>query len=71
MVNPAEQKKRNLIPVSKWDQFHGWPTEAALRFYIFNAEFNGFGKVIKRVGRRLLIDEEAFFQWVEERNTKK
>lgn len=61
------QQKR-LIPVTQWNQFHLWPTEAALRFYIFNAEFNGFDNVVKRVGRRILIDEEAFFLWVEKRN---
>ena len=59
-----------LIPVTKWNEFHVWPTEAALRFYIFNAEFNGFDKVIKRIGRRILIDEEAFFKWTEEKNSK-
>ena len=57
-----------LIPVTEWNHFHIWPTTQALRYYIFNAELNGFDKVIKRVGRRLLIDEAAFFKWVEERN---
>jgi hypothetical protein len=61
-------ENRRLIPVTKWNQFHLWPTEAALRFYIFNAEFNGSENVVKRVGRRILIDEEAFFVWVEKRN---
>lgn len=60
--------ERKLIPVTKWNQFHMWPTEAALRYYIFNAEFNDFDKVIKRIGRRILIDEAAFFEWVEKRN---
>ena len=58
----------NLIPVPKWKEHHEWPTEAGLRYYIFNASFNGFDKVIKKVGRRILIDEERFFDWVEEKN---
>ncbi len=57
-----------LIPVPKWNNYHEWPTQAALRYYIFNAEFNGFNKVIKRVGRRILIDENQFFLWVENQN---
>jgi hypothetical protein len=57
-----------LIPVTKWNNHHEWPTEAGLRYYIFNAEFNGFNKVMKRVGRRILIDETKFFDWVEEKN---
>ena len=69
MQNQSDHKKRSLIPVSKWNQFHEWPTVAALRYYIFNAQFNSFDKVLKRVGRRCLIDEEAFFRWVDERNS--
>ena len=57
-----------LIPVTKWNDFHIWPTEAGLRYYIFNAEFNGFDQVIRRVGRRILIDENAFFKWTEQHN---
>lgn len=57
-----------LIPVTKWNNHHEWPTEAGLRYYIFNAEFNGFNKVMKKVGRRILLDEAKFFEWVEEKN---
>lgn len=57
-----------LIPVPAWNKFHLWPSEAGLRYYIYNAEFNGFNKVLKRVGRRLLIDEAAFYNWIEERS---
>jgi len=61
-------QERKFIPVTEWNRFHIWPTVAALRFYIFNAEFDGFNKVVKKVGRRCLIDEMAFFQWIEERD---
>ncbi len=57
-----------LIPIPKWKEHHEWPTEAGLRYYIFNAEFNGFNKVMKRVGRRILIDESKFFEWVEQKD---
>lgn len=59
---------KKMIPLTKWPQFHAWPSAAGLRYYVFNGEFNGFDRVFKRVGRRILIDEEAFFAWVEERN---
>jgi len=56
-----------LIPLAQWSQFHPWPTAPALRFYCYNAKLNGFEKhaVAKRVGRRILIDEAAFFRWVD------
>ena len=54
-----------LIPVPEWGQFHAWPPKGGLRHLIFNAKTNGFDAVIRRVGRRILINEAAFFAWVE------
>lgn len=55
-----------LIPLAEWPKHHPWPTAPALRFYVYNAKLNGFEAhgVVKRVGRRILIDEPAFFRWV-------
>ncbi len=52
-----------------------WLTERALRHYIHDAEArtaasgeeiggNGFNTVICRLGRKILIDVEAFERWV-------
>jgi len=54
-----------LIPVTKWNDHHEWPPIGGLRHLIFNAKKNGFDKVIKRCGGRVLIDEIAFFEWVD------
>ena len=59
---------RRLIPVSKWPEFHPWPSVSALRWIIFHGAKNGFESCVRRIGRRVLIDEEAFFAWVEERD---
>ena len=61
---------RRLIPVNSWKNYHDWPPTAGMRHLVFHAAKNGFDKVIRRVGRRVLIDEEAFFQWVDEQNAK-
>lgn len=61
-----ERKNPRLIPVRKWPDYHPWPSEAGLRNRIFYASENGFDRVIVRVDGRVLIDEDAFFQWVEE-----
>lgn len=55
--------KTKLIPVTQWGKYHSWPPIGGLRHLIFFADVNGFDKVIKRVGRRVLIDEAAFFHW--------
>ena len=52
-----------LIPVSRWNEFHPWPPIGGLRYMIFNADRNGFNTVVRRCGRRVLIDERAFFKW--------
>lgn len=44
-----------------------WPdSERSLRHLIFHADTNGFNRCIRRVGRRVLIDEQAFYSWLEE-----
>lgn len=57
------KSKQRLIPLCKWENYHPWPTERALRHYMFNRKSNGFEKVIHRVGRRILIKEDDFFEW--------
>ncbi len=64
----SDDKHSELIPVTKWNQYHVWPTTNALRHLIWEADKNGFNKVIRRVGRTVLLDEESFFQWVEDQN---
>jgi hypothetical protein len=58
-----------LIPVSQWSERHPWPPIGGLRHLIFNAKTNGFHQVIRRVGRRVLVDEAEFFAWVERQGT--
>lgn len=53
-----------LIPVTAWNDFHPWPPVGGLRHLIFHAKQNGFEQVVRRAGRRVLIDETAFFNWV-------
>lgn len=52
-----------LIPVTQWHEHHPWPPIGGLRHLIFFSKTNGFNQVIRRVGRRVLIDEAAFFEW--------
>jgi len=58
-----------LVPVTDWNKHHPWPPVGGLRHIIFNADKNGFGPAIKRVGRRVLIDEKRFFEIVESQNS--
>lgn len=55
--------QNRLIPLSKWNSYHDWPTLGALRSLRFMGHKNGFDKVCRKIGRRLVIDEKAFFDW--------
>jgi hypothetical protein len=58
---------RKFIPVPSWNDHHEWPRHGGLRHLIFNRKTNGLDQfgVIKKVGKRVLIDEAAFFAWIE------
>ena len=56
-----------FIPVTDWNKFHPWPPLGGLRHLVFHAASNGFNSAVRRCGRRVLIDEAAFFAWVEQR----
>lgn len=62
------QRGRRLIPLTKWNEYHEWPPLGGLRHLVFHAATNGFERVIRRVGRRVLLDEAEFFRWVESQN---
>jgi hypothetical protein len=64
-VNPGR-----LIPVTKWPEHHAWPPIGGLRHLIFHADKTGFAHCLVRVGRRVLIHEDRFFEWTERQNGK-
>lgn len=39
-------------------------SEASLRWIIFNSKINGATAFIRKVGRKVLIDEAGFLEWV-------
>lgn len=68
-IEPAESReKTRLIPLTEWPKHHPWPPIGGLRHFVFHAKTNGFDKVVKRAAKRVLIDEAAFFRWVDENN---
>lgn len=58
---------RRLIPLTDWPKYHPYPPLGGLRHLVFTMP-PGFEKVVRRVNRRVLIDEGAWFQWVAEQN---
>lgn len=61
---------RRLLPVPQFNKYHPDPTPAALRWMIFTNK-DGFNRCVVRRGKRVLIDENEYFRWLDEVNGKK
>lgn len=59
---------RDLVQVTKWEERFSYPTLGQLRWLIFNKDSNGFSKCIVKIGRRILIDVDRYWEWVEDQN---
>ncbi len=63
-----KEHDNRVIPLIKWPDFHPWPSIEGLRYIVKHAHYNGFNTAIIRAGSRVLISEQAFFNWLQERN---
>ena len=45
-------------------------SEASLRWHVFNASKNGLDRAIVRIGRKVLIDEAEFSNWLESQRAR-
>lgn len=63
---------RNVSTVKQFCVRNPAFTEGGVRWQIFNEETNGLAKsgAIIRMGRRVLIDEDRFFDWLDRQNAK-
>ena len=75
-------ESRMLLTVPQFAEKNRAWTQAALRALILNAEDrlnsrgeripgNGLNSAIVRVGRKVLIDEQAFFAWIVEQQKRR
>jgi len=54
-----------LLTVKKAVEAGLWDTEVGLRWQIYHAKKTGLDSAIIRIGSKILIDEEAFWRWVD------
>jgi hypothetical protein len=60
----SDEKKSKLIPLTKWHLYHSWPSIGGLRHLVANAKAKKCTKMFVKAGGRWLINEDAFFAWV-------
>lgn len=73
--SPTPSQSRSLLTVRQFSDKHPAFTQGAIRNLIFLAENrktskglikgNGLNIALVRIGRKLLIDEAKFFEWVD------
>lgn len=54
-------KKIRLITVAQFGQEYPWPSESAMRSYIYRAKSMDIQDAFVKVGKRVLIDPDKFF----------
>jgi len=62
---PALPQGKRYLTIHQTAQAYPALTESALRWLRFNGDSNGFNRCVLAVGRKLLIDAEAFERWLE------
>jgi hypothetical protein len=65
-----DHHKTRYLTISQFCKCYEWPPEGGLRHLIFNEKTNGFNKVVRRIGRRVLINEQAWLSWLEEKGSE-
>lgn len=61
-------KINNLILLTDFPQKYNFISLGKLRQLVFCKNTNGFEKVVVKIGRRVLIDEDMFFVWLRKQN---
>jgi len=69
-MSDKQNTTRTLLTVKQFSEKHPSFSEGSLRHIIFYAETNGFQKCIRRIGRKVLLDEDIFFQCTDEQNQR-
>lgn len=64
-------EKTRFIPITEWSKHHPWPTTSGLRLIRARQEENGFKKAFVKIGGKVLVDEKAFFECLEQQNRNK
>ena len=68
-MSDAIEKTKKFVSLKQIPKLHPAFTMPSLRWIIFNEKYNGASIFIRRVGKKIVIDLEAFENWVNEKGT--
>jgi hypothetical protein len=66
----SEKPHPNFLTVKQLVAKYPWLTLGGVRHFLFFSKQNGLDVAIKRMGRKVLIDEDRFFKWIGEHNMR-
>lgn len=58
------------IQLSDWTKHHEYPSVSQFRYLLQKNKDknNGLNKVVKKIGGKILVNEGAFFEWIDKQN---
>lgn len=65
MNSTVETQPRKLFTVRQFVERHPWATQGGLRHLLFHRQTNGFAQCVRRIGRRILLDEDLVLEWLD------
>jgi hypothetical protein len=57
-----EDLKTRYIPITRWPEYHPYPTVSGMRYLRFHQEELGFTSAFVKFNKRILVDEQEFFR---------
>lgn len=63
-VQGPETENSRLLTIKQFCLDYPWPSEAAMRAYVYRSNELGINDAFVRVGRRVLVDSKKFFHLI-------
>ena len=63
-----KSESSNYLTPKQVPKKHHAFSESSVRYLIFHEHTNGFSKCIRRIGKKILISERDFIEWIEAQN---
>jgi hypothetical protein len=60
------ENRSQFVTCRAFLQDRDWPTPSSLRYYIFFNKYGFADSCVRRIGRKVIIDTQAFDVWVKE-----
>ena len=59
---------RQLLTVNQFCEEYPAFSKGSIRWILFNRQTNGFNRAVRMLGRRILIDVNEFYLWLDQQN---